>query len=187
MKYQGKQNTDHQFKNGYCENCGWSKKWAEINGWECPVSNIKEKSFNEGSSENEKVDFLKHHFVDGNCKKCGWSYEWARKKNEYCPVNERDKESWKDSKSKYTSQNERKGDQTSDKFRKKTEADKYGEILGLKGKVTIKDIKNNYRVLSKKYHPDRVSNLGIEFTEIADKKMKDINEAYDWFKKKYNI
>lgn len=186
MKYQDNENTDHQFEKGYCVKCGWSKKWAENNGWKCPVSDNRQETSGGESFENEDVDFLNHRFVDDNCVKCGWSYDWARKKNVECPVIERKKDSYKNYNENQSHQ-EKKKYQSSNDLRKSSDAAKYGKILDLKGKVTIKDIKKNYRELSKKYHPDRVSNLGIEFSEIADKKMKEINEAYDWFKKKYDF
>jgi DnaJ like chaperone protein len=33
------------------------------------------------------------------------------------------------------------------------------------------------------YHPDKVAHLGDEFRGIAEEKMKEINAAYDFFKK----
>jgi DnaJ like chaperone protein len=36
------------------------------------------------------------------------------------------------------------------------------------------------------YHPDKVGHLGEEFKRVAEEKMKEINMAYDFFKKKYN-
>jgi DnaJ-domain-containing protein 1 len=35
------------------------------------------------------------------------------------------------------------------------------------------------------YHPDRVSGLGPEFAEIAERKMKQINAAYEELQKKF--
>jgi hypothetical protein len=61
----------------------------------------------------------------------------------------------------------------------------YGKILGLKGKVGINDIDKAYRKIIKKYHPDKVAALGDELREIAEKQTKKINEAYEYFKKKY--
>jgi DnaJ like chaperone protein len=49
------------------------------------------------------------------------------------------------------------------------------------------EIKQRYRSLSKQYHPDGVSHLGPEFRAMAEKKMKEINEAYDYFRKKYEL
>jgi len=187
LNYQDKEYSDHQFFKGYCVKCGWSKQWAEKNGWKCPASETWEKNTKEESFESEEINFSNHRFVDGYCERCGWSYDWAKKKNEECPVLEKNKNYQKSSYRNESYQKERKEYKTSNEFANNSDAIKYGKILGLKGKVTIKDIKKNYRNLSKKYHPDRVNNLGSEFSEIADKKMKNINEAYVWFKKKYDF
>lgn len=64
-------------------------------------------------------------------------------------------------------------------------AKRYSRILGLKGKVTINDIKERYKELIAKYHPDKVQHLGEEFQSIAEQKTKEINQAYEYFKKKY--
>lgn len=63
----------------------------------------------------------------------------------------------------------------------------YAQVLGLSGKLTKKDISKIYRSLIDKYHPDKVSHLGDEFQKFAHKKTKDINKAYSFFKKKYNL
>lgn len=63
----------------------------------------------------------------------------------------------------------------------------YSNLLGLKGKLTKKDITKIYRSLIEKYHPDKVSHLGDEFQKYAHKKTKDINKAYAYFRKKYQI
>ena len=64
---------------------------------------------------------------------------------------------------------------------------KYGAVLGLKGKVAPADVKRAYRELLLKYHPDKVSHLGIEFQKIAEEKTKNIIVAYEYFKKRYNL
>ena len=61
----------------------------------------------------------------------------------------------------------------------------YYAVLGLEPGADMEAIKKSYRQLSMKYHPDKVSHLGEEFQEVAEEKMKEINAAYDFFKKKF--
>ena len=63
----------------------------------------------------------------------------------------------------------------------------YAKVLGLSGPTKVEDIRRAYRELAKQYHPDKVHNLGIKLRELADKEMKELNEAYDFFKKKYKL
>jgi len=59
----------------------------------------------------------------------------------------------------------------------------YYATLGLEKGASMDEIKKAYRKLSMKYHPDKVGHLGDEFQKIAETKMKEINAAYDYFKK----
>jgi uncharacterized membrane protein YkvA (DUF1232 family) len=52
------------------------------------------------------------------------------------------------------------------------------DILGVNRHASESEIKNAYRKLANKYHPDKVNHLGEEFKELAEKKFKDIQEAY---------
>lgn len=52
------------------------------------------------------------------------------------------------------------------------------EILGVNRGASIDEIKGAYRKLAGKYHPDKVEHLGDEFRVLADKKFKEIQEAY---------
>ncbi len=63
----------------------------------------------------------------------------------------------------------------------------YGKVLGLSGKVTKAYIRKKYLELVAKYHPDKVFDLGEELKILAELKTKQINAAYEWMKKKYNI
>lgn len=62
-------------------------------------------------------------------------------------------------------------------------ADQHYAVLGLEPGADMETIKKSYRKLSMKYHPDKVRHLGEEFRVIAETKMKEINGAYDYFKK----
>ena len=64
--------------------------------------------------------------------------------------------------------------------------DQYYAVLGLEPGAGFEEIKKAYRQLSMQYHPDKVGHLGDEFKKVAEEKMKEINAAYDFFKKKYN-
>ncbi len=59
-------------------------------------------------------------------------------------------------------------------------------VLGLEPGAGFEEIKKAYRKLSMQYHPDKVAHLGDEFKRVAEEKMKEINAAYDYFKKKFN-
>jgi DnaJ like chaperone protein len=52
------------------------------------------------------------------------------------------------------------------------------EILGVNRNASADEIKSAYRKLALKYHPDKVDHLGDEFKDLAEKKFKDIQEAY---------
>jgi DnaJ like chaperone protein len=62
-------------------------------------------------------------------------------------------------------------------------AEQYYAVLGLEPGADMETIKKAYRKLSMTYHPDKVRHLGAEFREVAEEKMKEINAAYDYFKK----
>ena len=63
--------------------------------------------------------------------------------------------------------------------------DKYYAILGLSSGADFSEIKGAYRKLSMQYHPDKVAHLGEEFREVAEEKMKEINNAYEYLKRKF--
>jgi len=46
-------------------------------------------------------------------------------------------------------------------------------------KTSLDEIKSAYRKLAAQYHPDKVNHLGDEFKTLAEKKFKEIQEAYE--------
>ena len=60
-------------------------------------------------------------------------------------------------------------------------ASKYAEILELNGDYSLTNIKKCYKNKIKQYHPDKVDNLGKELKDLAEKRTKEINEAYKYF------
>ena len=51
------------------------------------------------------------------------------------------------------------------------------EVLGVPENATDEQVKAAYRALAKKYHPDNYADSPLK--DVADEKMKEINEAYD--------
>jgi hypothetical protein len=52
------------------------------------------------------------------------------------------------------------------------------KILGLQPGASLDNISDAYRRLAQMYHPDKVVGLAPEFHEIAERRMKEINAAY---------
>ena len=55
------------------------------------------------------------------------------------------------------------------------------EILGVSENASDEEIKKAYRKLAKQYHPDNYTDNPLK--DLADDKMKEVNEAYDTIQK----
>ena len=51
-------------------------------------------------------------------------------------------------------------------------------VLGVDRTASVETIKKAYRELVNKYHPDKVDHLGEEFKALAEKRFKQIQQAY---------
>ncbi len=58
------------------------------------------------------------------------------------------------------------------------------EILGIRYGASKKEIIAAYKEAVKKYHPDKLSHLGDEFTNLANEKFLEIQKAYDTLMKR---
>ena len=59
------------------------------------------------------------------------------------------------------------------------------ECLGVEPDASKKTVKTAYQNLVKQYHPDRVDGMGAELRELAEKRTKEINQAYFEFKERW--
>ena len=50
-------------------------------------------------------------------------------------------------------------------------------VLGIDRNASDEEVKNAYRELARKYHPDRYSDNPL--SDLAQEKMQEINQAYD--------
>lgn len=55
-------------------------------------------------------------------------------------------------------------------------------VLGIDKGASQEEIKMAYRQLANRYHPDKVSHMGDEFRELAERRFKEIQEAYQELK-----
>jgi hypothetical protein len=53
------------------------------------------------------------------------------------------------------------------------------QVLEVSRNASQEQIRKAYKKLAGKYHPDKVSHLGQEFQALAEKRFKDIQEAYE--------
>jgi len=57
------------------------------------------------------------------------------------------------------------------------------QILGIERGASQETIKQTFRQLAGKYHPDKVEYLGDEFKALAEKRFKEIQRAYEELKR----
>ncbi len=65
-----------------------------------------------------------------------------------------------------------------DKSRHKVTPKTPYQVLGIERNASKEEVKKAYRKLVGTYHPDKVSHLGNEFRDLAEKRFREIQEAY---------
>ena len=63
----------------------------------------------------------------------------------------------------------------------------YRDVLGVSEADGEEEIRAAYRSQLAKYHPDKVTHLGDEFSELASSRTREILEAFDYCKNKYGF
>lgn len=61
------------------------------------------------------------------------------------------------------------------------------KILEIETSASNEEVKKAYRAMAVKYHPDKVSHLGIEMQKAANEKFQKVNAAYEEIKKQRSI
>lgn len=56
-------------------------------------------------------------------------------------------------------------------------------VLGIRRGASEKEIRNAYKELANRYHPDKVQHLGEEFRQLAENRFKEIQQAYHYLTK----
>lgn len=60
------------------------------------------------------------------------------------------------------------------------------EVLGISEQATVKEIREAFKKKALENHPDRTAGLGEEYKQLAEKRMKEINFAYEQLRKENN-
>jgi DnaJ-domain-containing protein 1 len=59
-------------------------------------------------------------------------------------------------------------------------------VLGVSQRSCLDEVKAAYRTKIKQCHPDRVMGLGEEFQQLADRKTREVNEAFNEARQRAN-
>ncbi len=57
------------------------------------------------------------------------------------------------------------------------------EVLGVRPDATAEEIRAAYQRLMRENHPDRVADMSQEIRDVAERRSKEINRAYDRLKR----
>ncbi|UCH23254.1 MAG: DnaJ domain-containing protein [Deltaproteobacteria bacterium] len=108
-----------------------------------------------------------------------WRYLYLQKKKAkgYYQYYQKSQEASQDNK-KGTANGESTSYHRQNQFEEETTVKDPYTVLGVDRNASQEEIKKAYRQLVNRYHPDKVAHLGDEFQKLADKRFKEIQEAY---------
>lgn len=58
-------------------------------------------------------------------------------------------------------------------------------LLGLKTGASLEDASAAYKSLAAQTHPDKVAHMAPEFRDLAERKMRELNAAYEQIRESY--
>jgi preprotein translocase subunit Sec63 len=58
------------------------------------------------------------------------------------------------------------------------------EVLGVTRDATLDEIRAAYQTKVQQYHPDKVASMGPELRDVAERRTKEINAAYEQLKRR---
>ena len=129
--------------------------------------------YKERSDYNETSDYLETYYSEASGRQGD-----SRKYNEHFDE-EHDEGQYEDEEHDEGQYEDEEHDEESSIS--ETSLKKYYEVLEISENATADEIKNEYRRLSIQWHPDR--HRSRERKKIAEKMMKEINEAYEMLEK----
>ena len=80
-------------------------------------------------------------------------------------------------------QSHRQGSNSRQEQIRASDHEDFAAALGLEGDFTVAEIKKAYRLAANQNHPDKVAGLAPDLHKLAERKMKEINRAYEYFRK----
>jgi uncharacterized protein len=120
-----------------------------------------------------------YRFLQGETKK----YEAGRDSGARTRSAKQDKSRSQDEDGRHEEKSQRSEQRQRQRYSKNEQY--YKTVLGLPENFIWEDVKRQHRALAAQYHPDKVNHLGDKLKELAQSEMKEINEAYDFFRKRY--
>ena len=57
------------------------------------------------------------------------------------------------------------------------------DVLGVSARATPDEARAAYQRLVHENHPDRVASMSQEIRDLAERRTKELNRAYEWFKR----